>query len=270
MNILVCAKQVPDTAEIKIDWENHTLIRDNVSCVLNPYDGYALEAAAKIKDRNPDTTITVISMGPVRAEEMLRECLAIAADQAYLITDKAFGGSDTYATSYVLAQAIQHIQKKRGMIFDAIFCGKQAIDGDTAQVGPELAEHLGYPQVTSCLKAEEREKEFIVLQERDNNKKVIGVTYPCVVTFTKPDTDPRFPTFKRKLAARKAAIPHISSTDIKGIDLRYAGIKGSPTKERKTYVQATKTKGVMIESENIEKIIQELCNAVSKICEIRR
>ena len=99
---------------------------------------------------------------------------------------------------------------------------------------------------------------------------MIGVTYPCVVTFTKPDTDPRFPTFKRKLAARKAAIPHISSTDIKGIDLRYAGIKGSPTKVRKTYVQATKTKGVMIESENIEKIIQELCNAVSKICEIRR
>lgn len=270
MNIVVCVKQVPDTTEIKIDWEHHTLIREGVVSILNPYDGYALEAAAKIRDKNPDTTITAVSMGPVQAEEALRECLAIAADQAYLITDRVFGGSDTYATSYILAQAIKHIQKMQGVIFDVIFCGKQAIDGDTAQVGPELAEHMGYPQVTGCLEAKEREKELVVLQERDDNKKVIGVTYPCVVTFTKPDVDPRFPTFKRKMAARKAEIPHISSKTIEGIDLSHVGIEGSPTKVRKSFVQVNKKEGVMIESENLENAIQELYLAVGKICEGRR
>ena len=110
MNIIVCVKQVPDTSEIKIDWESHTLIREGVPSILNPYDGYALEAAAKIKDNHPDTTIAVISMGPYQAEKTLRECLAIAADKAYLVTDRVFGGSDTYATSYILAKAIRHIQ----------------------------------------------------------------------------------------------------------------------------------------------------------------
>ncbi len=270
MNILICVKQVPDTAEIRIDRESHTLIREGVASILNPYDGYALEAAAKLKDQNPDTTITAVSMGPVQAEAALRECLAIAADQAYLITDRVFGGSDTYATSYILARAIQHIQRMQEISFDAIFCGKQAIDGDTAQVGPELAEHMGYPQVTCCLKAEEREGELVVLQENDDNQEVIGVTYPCVLTFTKPDADPRFPTFKRKIAARKAEIPHISSKDIEGIDLKRVGIQGSPTKVCKSYVRENKKKAVMIESDNMEQIIQEIYHAAGQVCESRR
>ena len=270
MNILVCVKQVPDTTEIKIDWESHTLIREGASSILNPFDGYALEAAAKIKDKNPDTTITVISMGPLQAETTLRECLSIAADKAYLITDKVFGGSDTYATSYILSQVIKYIQEVNNIKFHAIFCGKQAVDGDTAQVGPELAEHMGYPQVTCCLEADEKENELVVLQEKEDCKKVIGVEYPCVVTFTKPDFDPRFPTFKRKIEARKAIIPHISSKDIEGIDLLHIGIKGSPTKVRKSYVQTNKKKGVMIESESIEEITQKLYDVVGRICESQR
>lgn len=270
MNIIVCVKQVPDTAEIKIDWESHTLIREGVQSILNPYDGYALEAAAKIKDKNPDTVITAISMGPPQAETTLRECLAVAADKAYLITDRVFGGSDTYATSYILSQAINHIQKTENITFHAIFCGRQAIDGDTAQVGPELAEHMGYPQVTCCLEAEERGDELVVIQEGEESEKVIGVTCPCVVTFTKPDFDPRFPTFKRKAAARKAVVPHISSVDIEGLDLRHVGIKGSPTKVRKSYVQANGKKGVMIESGNTEEIIRQLYNVVGSICEKQR
>ena len=270
MNIIVCVKQVPDTSEIKIDWESHTLIREGVPSILNPYDGYALEAAAKIKDNHPDTTIAVISMGPYQAEKTLRECLAIAADKAYLVTDRVFGGSDTYATSYILAKAIRHIQKMEHLSFDAIFCGKQAIDGDTAQVGPELAEHMGYPQVTCCLNAEARGDELVVLQEREESEKVIGVTCPCVITFTKPDFDPRFPTFKRKTAARKAVIPYISSGDIEGLDLRHVGIRGSLTKVRKSFVQVNRKKGVMIESENTEEVIRQLYSAVGSICEQQR
>lgn len=120
---------------------------------MNPFDGYALEAAARIKDKAPETKIVVLSMGPEQAKAALKECLAIAADKAYLVSDRAFGGSDTLATSYIISESIRKVEELEGP-FDAIFCGKQAIDGDTAQVGPEIAEHLGYPQVTYGLEAE--------------------------------------------------------------------------------------------------------------------
>ena len=153
MNILVCVKQVPDTTEIKIDPVKNTLIRDGVPSILNPFDGYALEAAARIKDKDPGAKIVVVSMGPEQAKNALKECLAIAADKAYLVSGRAFGGSDTLATSYILSNAVGKLEELEGK-FDLIFCGKQAIDGDTAQVGPELAEHLNYPQVTYGLDAE--------------------------------------------------------------------------------------------------------------------
>ena len=149
MNILVCIKQVPDTTEIKIDPVKNTLIREGVPSIVNPFDTYALEAAARIKDANPDAKIVVVTMGPPQAEKALRECLAIAADKAYLVTDRKFGGSDTLATSYVLRKTVEKLETLEGK-FDAIFCGKQAIDGDTGQVGPELAEWLDIPQVTNC------------------------------------------------------------------------------------------------------------------------
>ena len=153
MNILGCVKQVPDTTEIRIDPVKNTLIREGVPSIVNPFDGYALEAAARIRDKNPDTRIVVLSMGPAQAKTALKECLAIAADKAYLASDRVFGGSDTLATSYILSGAIRKVEELEGR-FDMIFCGKQAIDGDTAQVGPEIAEHLGYPQVTYGLEAE--------------------------------------------------------------------------------------------------------------------
>lgn len=269
MNIIVCVKQVPDTAEIKINQENHTLMREGVESILNPYDGYALEAAAKIKDKNPNTNIIVVSMGPAQAEATLRKCLAIIADKAYLVTDRAFGGSDTYATSYILSEAVKYIQKEEHIRIDAIFCGKQAIDGDTAQVGPELAEHLGYPQVTCCLEAEERKEELVVLQEREDCKKLIGVRYPCVVTFTKPDYDPRFPTFKRKIEARKATIPHLSLNEMKDIDLLKIGIKGSPTKVKKSYVRMNEKKVVMLEKESVEEMTKKICDVIERVWEKR-
>ena len=148
MRILVCVKQVPDTAEIKIDPVTNTLIRAGVPSIVNPFDACALEVAARIKDADPSTEITLLSMGPDQAKDALRECLAVGGDKAYLCSDRKFGGSDTLATSYILSRAIAAVEAKTGEKFDLIFCGKQAIDGDTAQVGPEIAEHMDLPHVT--------------------------------------------------------------------------------------------------------------------------
>ena len=245
MNMLVCVKQVPDTTEIKIDPVKNTLIRDGVPSILNPFDGYALEAAARIKDKNPDARIVVITMGPPQAVAVLKECLAAAADQAYLISGRAFGGSDTLATSYILSEAIKSIEKIEGK-FDIIFCGKQAIDGDTAQVGPEIAEHLGYPQVTYGLEAEV-EGDFVkVKKEVEDGVEIIGVHTPCVLTFTKPTWDLRYPTIKRKMAANRKEIPVLNEEALDSIDLARAGLKGSPTKVKKTFVPQKKSGGTTI------------------------
>ncbi|NLD29965.1 MAG: electron transfer flavoprotein subunit beta/FixA family protein, partial [Clostridiales bacterium] len=185
MNILLCVKQVPDTADIRIDPEKNVLIRKGVPSILNPFDSYALEAAARIKDKDPATKIVALSMGPTQAEAVLRECLAIAADSAYLVSGRAFGGSDTLATSYILSEAIKLVSEKEGP-FDAVFCGKQAIDGDTAQVGPEIAEHLGIPQVTYGLEAEASGDVLNVRRETEAGYAVVSVKTPCLVTFTKP------------------------------------------------------------------------------------
>lgn len=249
MNILVCVKQVPDTTEIKIDPVKNTLIREGVPAIVNPFDGYALEAAARIKDKNPETKIIVVSMGLPKAIDVLRECISIAADQAYLISDRPFGGSDTLATSYILSEAIKKIEEIEGKI-DLIFCGKQAIDGDTAQVGPEIAEHLGLAQVTYGLEAEVDKAAIKVRKETEEGVEVIGVDMPALITFTKPAWDPRFPTIKRKMAARKAEIPILTAADLPTINLERAGLKGSPTKVKKTFVPQKKTGGVKIDEGN--------------------
>ena len=264
MNILVCIKQVPDTTEIKIDPEKHTLIRDGVPSIVNPFDTYALEAAARIKDADPETNIVVCSMGPEQAKNALKECLAIAADKAYLISGRPFGGSDTLATSYILSQAVAKIEEKEGYKFDAIFCGKQAIDGDTAQVGPELAEHLGLPQITYGLTCEKDGDGLKVVKENEEGNQVIGIKFPCLVTFTMPNFDPRFPTIKRKLAANKAEIPVLSDEDFPDIDTARIGLKGSPTHVKSTHVPEPKTGGVKIEESDVEAGALKLFNMLSE------
>lgn len=262
MNVLVCVKQVPDTTEIKIDPVTNTLIRAGVPSIVNPFDGYALEAAARLKDADPDTKIVVLSMGPEQAKAALKECLAIAADKAYLVSDRAFGGSDTLATSYILSEAIQKVEEVEGK-FDAIFCGKQAIDGDTAQVGPEIAEHLNYPQVTYALEAEASEGALRIKKEVEEGAEVIAIQTPCVVTFTKPAWDPRYPTVKRKMAANRAEIPTLTAADLSSIDLTQAGLKGSPTKVKKTFVPQKKTGGVKIKEETNEASAHKLYQLLS-------
>ena len=261
MNILVCVKQVPDTTEIRIDPVKNTLIRDGVPSIVNPFDGYALEAAARIKDKAPETKIVVVTMGPPQAAAALKECLAIAADKAYLVSARSFGGSDTLATSYILSNAVKKIETLEGK-FDAIFCGKQAIDGDTAQVGPELAEHLGYPQVTYGLEVEAEESMLIVKKETEEGAELIGVRTPCVVTFTKPAWDPRYPTIKRNMAANRVEIPVLDDAMFPGIDAARIGLKGSPTHVKKTFVPQKKSGGTKIQEATNEDSAKKLFQAL--------
>ena len=262
MNICVCVKQVPDTTEIKIDPVKHTLIREGVPSIVNPYDTYALENAARIKDADKETKIVVISMGPEQAKAALKECLAIAADKAYLISDKVFGGSDTLATSYILSESIKYIEGTEGK-FDAIFCGKQAIDGDTAQVGPSVAEHMGYPQVTCALETEADGDSLKVIQQGPEEKQVIGVDMPCVVTFTQPSFEVRYPTIKRKMAANRTQIPNVTSVELSGIDLTRCGLEGSPTHVKSTFVPVHDSNVVMIQEETAEEASRKLIALLS-------
>ena len=263
MNICVCVKQVPDTTEIRIDPVTSTLIRSGVPSIVNPYDTYALENAARLKDRYPDSRITVISMGPPQAKNALKECLSIAADQAYLVTGREFGGSDTYATSYILSRAIRYVEEKEGR-FDCIFCGKQAIDGDTAQVGPELAEHLGYPQITYAMECEAEGTRLRVIQQGPEHRQVLETELPCVVTFTNPGFDVRYPTVKRKLAAGKAVIPEVPPAELEGIDLGRCGLKGSPTRVKTTFVRVHNKNGVIVRDETGEQSARKLAGLLSE------
>ena len=244
MNILVCIKQVPDTSEIKIDPVTNTLIRAGVPSIVNPFDTYALEMAVQLKERYGGT-VTVVTMGPPQARDALKHCLSVGADRAVLMTDRAVGGSDTLATSYILACVARTLGP-----FDIIFCGKQAIDGDTAQVGPQVAEDLDYPQVTYGLEAEVDGDTLKVKKEVEEGVEVIGVKFPCLITYTKPAWDPRYPTIKRKMAANKAEIPVLGDDAFPDIDTTRIGLKGSPTNVKKTFVPQKKTGGVKIAEED--------------------
>ncbi|MDV5062565.1 electron transfer flavoprotein subunit beta/FixA family protein [Veillonella sp. YH-vei2232] len=251
MELLVCIKQVPDTSEIKLDPETNNLIRTGLPSIVNPFDLHALEAALVVKDAHSDSHITVISMGPPQAEDALRECLALGADDAVLITDRAFGGADTLATSYTIASAIRHVQTKQAKPFDMIFCGKQAIDGDTAQVGPQIAEELGIPNVTYVcdikLDTNEAGKPVtVVTREHDLGYEVVQATLPVLVTATLALNEPRVPTLWQSIYAKRYAIEHITVNDME-VDKERLGLGGSPTRVRKVYQPPLRAKVVMMD-----------------------
>lgn len=256
MNLLVCVKQVPDTTEIKIDPVTNTLIRAGVPSIVNPFDAYALEIAARIKDKTPGTKIILLSMGPQQAAAALKECLAVGGDKAYLVSDRAFGGADTLATSYTLKKAIEKIEELEGK-FDLIFCGKQAIDGDTAQVGPEIAEHMDCPQITYAVEASVEGDEALVKRETGEGYEIIGAKLPCVITVTKPAFNPRFPSIKSKLAANKAVITTLTVEDI-DVEAGRIGLKGSPTKVKKSFTPPQKQGGVTITEASGEEAAKKL------------
>lgn len=258
MNMLVCIKQVPDTTEIKINPETNTLIRDGVPSIVNPFDAYALECAAKLKDANPGSKIIVVSMGPEQAKVALKECLSVGGDKAYLVSGREFGGSDTLATGYALAQAIKKIEELEGFKFDVLFAGKQAIDGDTAQVGPQIAENLDIAQVTYAFEAWAQENGTLkVKKEEEEGFEMLELPLPCMVTVTKPDYEPRYPTIKSKMAANKAQIAVLSAQDFE-LDLGQVGLKNSPTRVKKTFTPARKSGGVKIKEETNEESAKKL------------
>jgi electron transfer flavoprotein alpha/beta subunit len=263
MKIFVCVKQVPDTSEIKIDPVTNTLIRAGVPSILNTYDQYALEQALRIKDKDPETEITVISMGPPQAETMLRDCLAVGANNAYLVTDRKFGGSDTLATSYILANAIKTVAEKEGQ-YDMVFCGLQAIDGDTAQVGPEIAEHLDLPQITYSHTLEINDDGILVTREVEGGRQKVQSVLPALVTFTKYE-DLRYPKIKDKMKAKKAEIHQITFEDMADvIDESMIGLNGSPTRVKKSYTPEQKKAGIVIEEEDAQTAVDKLMEALEE------
>ncbi len=197
MNIVVCIKQVPDTAEVRINPETGTLIREGVPSIINPFDMHAIEAGLQIKEKAGGKVI-VLTMGPPQAETALREALSMGADEAVLLSDRAFAGSDTWATSFTLSKAI----KKIGA--DIIICGKQAIDGDTAQVGPETAEFLNIPHISYVRKIEDVSGSSIKVQRMmDEGYDVVESSFPVLFTVVKELNEPRLPSLKGKMAAKK-------------------------------------------------------------------
>lgn len=253
MEIVVCVKQVPDTTEVKIDPATNTLVRQGVPSIVNPFDKNAVEAALQIKAKHGGK-VTVISMGPPQAKDALKECLAMGADEAVLISDRAFGGADTLATSYVLAAAIRKIGN-----FDIILCGKQAIDGDTAQVGPEIAEHLGVAQVTYAAKIETEGDLIRVEREHEDGCEIIEVSMPALITVVKAIGEPRFPTVKGTMKANRSQIPVWTVDDIQ-VDDQRIGLKGSPTQVRKIFTPTQRKHGVIFQKDTAREAVTELIN----------
>ncbi|MDR3310172.1 MAG: electron transfer flavoprotein subunit beta/FixA family protein [Oscillospiraceae bacterium] len=241
MKIIVCAKQVPDTNEVKIDPVKGTLIRDGVPSILNPDDANALEAALELKDRYPDTSVSIVSMGPPQANYMLRECLALGADDAVLLSSRAFGGADTCATSTTIAAGIRKIGN-----YDIIFAGRQAIDGDTAQVGPQTAQRLGIPSVTYVQKIREvKTGSVIVERQLEDGYEVVEVSTPCLLTCVKELNTPRYMTVDGIENAYKAQIPAWTEIDV-NLKPEDCGLKASPTQILRSFAPDPKGKGEIL------------------------
>lgn len=254
MTIVVCIKQVPDTSEVKINPETGTLIREGVPSIINPFDMHALEAGLQIKEKATGT-VTVLTMGPPQAETALRDAIAIGADDAILLSDKVFAGSDTWATSFTLSKAIQKIGA------DIIICGKQAIDGDTAQVGPETAEFLDIPHIAYVRKIEEITPDSIRVQRlMDEGYDVVESRFPVLLTVVKELNEPRLPSLKGKMAAKKAAIKKWGQPDIMAVE-GDLGLKGSPTQVKNVFTPEVRSGRKMLQGspeEQVEALLQEL------------
>ena len=239
MDIIVCIKQVPDTTEVKINPETNTLIREGVPSIINPFDENAIEEALRLREKHGGK-VTVITMGPPQAKEALKQAIAMGADDVALVSDKAFAGSDTWATSYTLAQTIKKIGR-----FDIIFCGKQAIDGDTAQVGPGIAEWLNIPQITFAVKVELQGDKIKVEHLLEEANEVVEVPLPCMLTVVKQINEPRVSSLKGMMKAKKTEIKTFSAADVDADPLK-TGHNGSPTRVVKIFTPPPKGGGEML------------------------
>lgn len=240
MNIIVCIKQVPDTTNVRINPETNTLIREGVASIINPFDMYAIEEGIRLKERLGAKAIC-LTMGPPQAEEALREALSLGIDESVLLCDRAFAGSDTWATSYTLSKAIEKIGS-----YILVICGKQAADGDTAQVGPGIAAHLDLPQVTYVKKIREINQHSATVESMtEEGFELIQTPMPALFTVVKEINTPRLPSLKGKMRARGAKITVWSAKDL-DTEQQHLGLKGSPTEVVKIFTPKPREGGQIL------------------------
>lgn len=259
LKILCCVKQVPDVDQMRMDPETGNLVRAGVPAILNPQDANAVAAAVKVKETYGGE-ITLITMGPSNAEAVLRECLAVGADKAVLVTDRAFGNADTLATSYSIMSAANTQDK-----YDMIFCGRESLDGATGQMGAQLAQRFGAAQVTSTLLIKEVNEDAgtaVVDRALDNGVETLEVKLPALFTIEKANYPARIPNLKGKMAAKKASITTITSNDIPGLDRERIGDPGSPTKVPRMFPPILPEPGQIIEGESTEEKVAKLLELI--------
>jgi electron transfer flavoprotein beta subunit len=234
MQVVACIKQVPDTTQVKVDPVTGTLIREGVPFIMNPYDTHALEESLRLKDKY-GFRVAVISMGPPNTEVTLRKALAVGADETILLSDRAFGGADTLATSMVLAEAIKKLNEKEEVLL--VICGKQTIDGDTAQVGPGIATRLGYQQLTLVTNIEHLDidaRQIRVRRKLERRYVVLESSLPAVLTVVREINQPRYPTVPLRLMAQDARV-ELWDNKVMKLDENTIGLKGSATQVRKIF-----------------------------------
>ena len=261
LRILCCVKQVPDVDQMRMDPETGNLIRAGVPAILNPQDANAVAAAVRVKE-TWGGEITLITMGPQGAESVLRECLAVGADKAVLVTDRAFGNADTLATSYSILSAAG----TQGS-YDMIFCGRESLDGATGQMGAQLAERFEMAQVTSTLLIKEVDEEngtVIVDRALVNGTETLEVKLPCLFTIEKTNYPARIPNLKGKMAAKKAEIIKITSEDIPGLDKRRIGDPGSPTKVPRMFPPVLPEPGQIIDGADTKDKVSKLLKLIGR------
>ncbi|MBI4283338.1 MAG: electron transfer flavoprotein subunit beta/FixA family protein [Chloroflexi bacterium] len=258
MNIVVCLKQVPGTTQVKIDPQTNTLVRQGIKNIVNPFDSYALEEGVRLKERYGGK-VTAISMGPPQAEEVLREAISTGADQAILLSDRAFAGADTLATSYTLARAIMKTAE-----YDLVICGRQTIDGDTAQVAPELAETLGLPFVAYVSQIEEINNGQMRVQRMvEDGHETIEMSLPAVITVVKEINVPRLPSLRGLTRAKSAVIPVWGIQEMDA-DPGMTGLSGSATRVTKIFFPQRAHRSEMLEGNpesQAESLIEKLREA---------
>ncbi|MFA6308147.1 MAG: electron transfer flavoprotein subunit beta/FixA family protein [Clostridia bacterium] len=263
MNIIVCIKQVPGTNEVKMNMETNTIIREGVEAIVNPFDMYAVEEALRIRD-NLGGRVTALSMGIPAVSVLLKDMIGLGVDDAVLMSDRAFAGADSLATSYTLSMGIKKIGG-----YDLIICGKQATDGDTAQVGPSLAEKLGLPHTTYVRRIEEIKEGYIRCQRlTDDGYEVIEMPLPAVITVVKEINEPRLPSIKAMMRAKKAEVTVWTADDV-GADIDKCGLKGSPTQVVKTFIPVHDIESEVFEGtpeEQSKQLVEKLTNMKFKIC----
>ncbi|QSX04732.1 electron transfer flavoprotein subunit beta/FixA family protein [Sedimentibacter sp. zth1] len=257
MNIVVCVKQVPDTTEVKLDPKTNTLIRDGVPSIINPDDKAGLEAALKIKDEI-GAHVTAISMGPPQADVALREALAMGADEAVLVSDRAFGGADTWATSTTIAAAIKNLD------YDLIITGRQAIDGDTAQVGPQIAEHLGLANISYAEDIKVEGEYVTVKRQYEDRHHILKAKMPVLITALAEMNQPRYMTPRGIFDAyREKQVKLFTLNDIT-VDTTNIGLKGSPTRVKKSFTKQAKQAGKVYNNVDAKEAAGILVNALQE------